>query len=449
MSGNRQVKLIDEEDVDFGVKRTGNTPHVRAELSDQEGEYYTVHNPLPINEDTVYCSDVNLTTSNNGNFTGEICDYFNSLTSVNTNSTTNNPKKIIIAFEKSLSFYSLAIGCNDLAKNFSNVKILIYGSANTLLHTIDYSADSTKRNSQTFAVASDIIFFGGNTIVIEFHTSDPVSLSNIFIQKSKNTNSRIQAVNEITDEVENIKSRNGNLNVSPEYKDDIPADYYLYQTIVTPTITSDMTIGDTVVNVDDTTGIVVGHAITFYENISMYQSIVKATTATTITLSSPIDYAFTTAALVETGLWNMAVDGSVTPQTFKIKAPQLSDIHIHTINCSILSSDPYVMDDGKFGGITALTNGTIFKFINGITKNLALVVNNLGFWEIGFSTSYADKAPSGQYGFKARRDLPSINGIILALTYSDSAEFQIIIQDDLTDLDLFACTINGHMTPYH
>lgn len=251
------------------------------------------------------------------------------------------------------------------------------------------------------------------------------------------------AENEETGSVEALSSRDGVLNVYPEFKFDIPADYYLYKLVTTQTITSNVTIGDTVINVADTTGVVVGHAITFYEGQFMYQSIVKATTGTSITLSSPIDFAYTTAAIVETGLWNMAVDGSSTPQIFYIKSPPAASIHIHTINCSMLDST--AMDDGLFGGIPALTNGIIFKFVNTIVKNLALIVNNLGFWEIGFTTDYSLKAPSGQYGFKARRFVPDINGTAVFLTFVDHAQFQVIIQDNLTDLDLLSCTINGHM----
>lgn len=219
-----------------------------------------------------------------------------------------------------------------------------------------------------------------------------------------------------------------------------PADYYLYQTVFTPVLTSDAVIGDKVLNVDSTVGAVVGQAVTLYEGERMHQNILISSTANTITIASCIDYAYTTSALIEVGTWNMAVNGSITAQTFKIKAPTGRDIHIHTINCSILDST--AMDDGLFGGIAQLTKGMVWRFVNGFTKHLAVIVNNLGFWEIGFSSSYSDKAPAGQYGFRARRDIEGINGVIIML--ENNAEFQVIIQDDLTDLDLVAVTINGH-----
>jgi len=222
-----------------------------------------------------------------------------------------------------------------------------------------------------------------------------------------------------------------------------PVDLYLYKTAATPTITSDASIGDLTLTVDAVTGVVVGHAITLFEGDRIHQNIVTVASGTTITLAAPLDYAYTTATTVETGAWNMAVDGSSTTQVYSIHAQPLANLMVHQINCSILDST--AMDDGKFGGIAALTNGIIMKYDDSIKKHLAVIVNNLGFWEIGFDAEYSDKAPAGQYGFKARRDLDRVSGTVLELTGSDSAEFQIHVQDDLTDLDLMACTINGHI----
>ena len=236
---------------------------------------------------------------------------------------------------------------------------------------------------------------------------------------------------------------NGRITVLPEYDNTIPADYYLYKTIVIPVISSTATIGDEVITVVSSTGVVAGHAITLYEGVNMFQSLVTGTTANTISIASPIDFAFTASALVEAGIWSMNVDGSAVTQIFSIKAPPDAKIHIHTINCSMLAATD--MDDGKFGGIAALTNGILFRFIDGITKNLAVIVNNIGFWEIGFDLDYSSKAPAGQYGIRFRRDVPSINGVVVILNSGGQSKFQIHIRDDLTANDLFASTINGHM----
>lgn len=156
-----------------------------------------------------------------------------------------------------------------------------------------------------------------------------------------------------------------------------------------------------------------------------------------------LDWAMGKDAVIEAGIWSVNVDGSDTTQIFSIKSPPLASIGIHTINCSML--DVTDMDDGTFGGLSALTNGILFRYIDGVVKNLAVIVNNMGFWEIGFRTEYSAKAPAGQYGFKARRHVPEVNGVKIRLTSGGASEFQVHVRDDLTDLNLVACVINGHM----
>ena len=186
--------------------------------------------------------------------------------------------------------------------------------------------------------------------------------------------------------------------IETKNKNSVPADYYLYMTTATPSVTSQVTTGDTVISINSDTGITAGQAVTFYEDDYMYQSLVVAKTSNSITLASPIDFDYTTSALVEVGTWSMNVDGGSVSKEFSIKAPPNVDIDVHTITMTML--DATAMDDGTFGGIASLTNGIYFSFEDGFNKNLAVIVNNLGFYEIGFDTSYSDKAPSGQYGFR-------------------------------------------------
>jgi len=222
-----------------------------------------------------------------------------------------------------------------------------------------------------------------------------------------------------------------------------PIDLYLYKTEQTPSITVNTSIDDETLTVDSTTGIITGNVITIFEGARIFQTIVSAATGTTITLQAPLDFAFTTAASIETGIWNMAVDGSSTTQIFSVKPPPLINFDIYQINVSMLDSSD--MDDGKFGGVAALTKGLIFKFKNSITKHLAVIVNNLGFYEIGFTIEYSSKAPAGQYGFRARREIKTANGTTIQVEGELSDAFQVAVRDKLDDLDLLAVIINGHL----
>jgi len=223
----------------------------------------------------------------------------------------------------------------------------------------------------------------------------------------------------------------------------MPLDLYLYYTEATPSLTAAVEVGDRTLDVDSVTSVDIGDVITIYEDDHIFQSLVMGISTLTIAVGSPIDYAFTTDAVCDIGLWSMNVDGSSTPVTFSIKSPPNIDFCIHTIGISIL--DASAMDDGTFGGRPVLANGIYFsREYQGIYKNLALIVNNLGFREIGFTTSYSAKAPAGQYGFSATRDIDDVNGIVLVLSHSAQDTFSVTIQDDLTVLDTFACVCNGH-----
>lgn len=235
----------------------------------------------------------------------------------------------------------------------------------------------------------------------------------------------------------------GSLKVAPDYPLFDSLDLYLYRLDATLVLTATQAIDDIILNVVSSIGAVVGDVITIYEDDRVYQSLITATTATTVTLSSPLDYAFTTSAIVDCGKWLMNVDGSITEQEFIIKAPQNSGIEIHSFRSSMLDSS--TMDDGLFGGIPALTNGVIMRYSNSTTRNLALLINNLGFFEEGYTKTYSDKAPSGQYGVVFDRNIPGTNGVIVLLEGGNNAILKVVVRDDLTALDQFTFTIHGHL----
>jgi hypothetical protein len=255
---------------------------------------------------------------------------------------------------------------------------------------------------------------------------------------------QIQAITEADSTVESLYSKNGYLNVYNNWGDDVITDLYLYRIDQTPVLTAAIEAGDDTLTVVSTTGIVPGDAITIYEDIYVTQTIVVSTTATLIITASPSDNAFTTDALVEVGPWGMSVDGSVTEQEFQVKCPPNATFHVHTVSGTML--DGTVMDDAKFGGLPALTKGILYSVETPtITKYAALIVNNTGFYEFGFETSYSDKAPAGSYGFRFRANLPDINGIVLQLPGTSGNSLKCIIRDDLTGLDQFTTILAGHL----
>lgn len=210
-----------------------------------------------------------------------------------------------------------------------------------------------------------------------------------------------------------------------------------------PILTANTALNDESIAVNSIAGVNAGDAIFISEGCKFYQSLVSSTSVLTINLASPLDFAFTTEAIVRIGAWNLAVDGSVTTKIAQIIVPPLCEFNILQLTITII--DNVVMDSAKFGGISALTNGILFRIINGTIKNLPLVVNNIGFAEQGCDIRYDDKAPAGVYGFQAKKNYLETNGVVLRLNGSTNDKLQCLIRDDLTDLTMLNITVNGHI----
>lgn len=183
------------------------------------GEEPSAQNPLPTDGDSVYVKDIDVANSDNGNFSNEVIDLFDSLKTVNVDNTANNPKSFKVWFERTIQTSSIGFGCDDLTKSFSNIVIKALGSGEEVRYVNDMSSDNTKRNSYLVQLPPLAL----NGIIIEFHTSDEVALSNLIIFKSTNHISRQQAVKP-DGTVTNIgATNNDNLRVSINEYGDTPS----------------------------------------------------------------------------------------------------------------------------------------------------------------------------------------------------------------------------------
>lgn len=165
-----------------------------------------------------------------------------------------------------------------------------------------------------------------------------------------------------------------------------------------------------------------------------------------ITIDTPIDGTFPINSSVASVDTNMAVDGSSTTQVFQIGPVgpgSTQELDITRIMGHILDGNS--MDDGKFGGISALTNGIVLRHNNHVLQNIWNAKTNGELALLTYDTSYSDKAPSGSYGFNFRNTFagPSKHGVTLRLEPGDTLE--ILIQDDLTGLDSFKMMAQGHV----
>lgn len=152
--------------------------------------FIDVQNPLPVDGDSVYVKDIDFECSDFTDWVGDEKLLFQSPHSASvTNSTANNPKRITLCFTRTIKSLQIGLGENN-GGNFSNVKMSLLGSGGTQRSFFDESTDDAKRTSRNAEFENEV----ANSVVIEFFTDDPVSLSNIIIYKGVYTTAQIQGV---------------------------------------------------------------------------------------------------------------------------------------------------------------------------------------------------------------------------------------------------------------
>jgi len=174
-----------------------------------DGELISAQNPLPTDGDSVYCKDIWEELSDLNTFTGgDMCDLFSNLHTVLIDETSNNPKELFIHFNRTLPTTVLALGA--YTGNFSNLKISVLISGPIEVTLLDESANNTKYTSRQF----DLPSVGFNAIRIQFHTTDAVSLSNLFIAKTRSVVARLQGQKPDDSFTEIQASDSGNLKIT-------------------------------------------------------------------------------------------------------------------------------------------------------------------------------------------------------------------------------------------
>jgi len=108
------------------------------------------------------------------------------------------------------------------------------------------------------------------------------------------------------------------------------------------------------------------------------------------------------------------------------------------------------MDDSRFGGLDALTNGFIARYNNEISNNLFNVKTNGEMRSHMFDVAYALRAPSGFYGVSGRKTFSGRekHGVTKRLKAIKGDELIALIQDDLTGLATFTLIGQGHVVEH-
>lgn len=435
---------------DLSTVATSTNP-VPVELSGNGNGEINVQNPLPTDGDSVYCKDINTTNSNIGTFSpDDICSLFDDYDGEIVSSGATNPKTFTIRFNRPMETGTFGIGSKT--GTFSNVKILLKSLSGNVRGIIDDSTNNTAYTDKVYDI-KPLVFI---EMVVEFHTTNTITLSGMFIPKNIHTHSQIAAISSINGTLEDIGSLRGALNV---HNGDVHFfavnRHFTVLDSATTTLNSAATQDDTSISVVNTAGFSVGDSIRLEEGtISEYDDIlitvIAAGTPGTLTLDRPLDFTYTTSATVEkvyVDLENISAGVTLSsPVIAEIKPPAGEVWHIIRIILNMTHGSS--ADDGKFGGITALTNGVVMRQVTN-TVGKQIISNwktNGDIREDMYDVSYSDRAGGqGVYGTSGRFTFKK-NDFVIELNGDDGDVLQLLIQDPIDDLTKFSVKAQGHIS---
>jgi hypothetical protein len=248
-----------------------------------------------------------------------------------------------------------------------------------------------------------------------------------------------------------VLETNGGVPVNVQDQATPPVDTYFAQsisvfTLATNTGVSGITAVSLVYSFTAGTGhgIIAGNEVILLDTVanrSLLMDVISVA-GDVITVDRPIDHDFPVATtLGRIVTTNMAVDGSTTPQIFSARA---GTTELDFVRFIIKMLDDTSMDDGRFGGIAALTNGFVFRIINSFQKTIFNFKTNGEIANYCFDIRYADKAPAGLYGFSSRITFggQSKHGVVLRIGEGDVLQW--VVQDDLSNLTKLQVVGQGH-----
>ena len=159
-----------------------------------------------------------------------------------------------------------------------------------------------------------------------------------------------------------------------------PFQYFLMQEVKSDiTLTSDVTKGDTIINVSSGHGFLTAqtppHYLVLQEGESFHQAKVTGVSTDAITVDEPVGVSFTTGGTtVIRGVIDMNVDGT-TPKEYDFNMRSGIPIDIQYAVITIWN-DAAAGDDSLFGDLTALSNGLRIVKENNINLGLGLYNTN-------------------------------------------------------------------------
>jgi len=255
-----------------------------------------------------------------------------------------------------------------------------------------------------------------------------------------------------TDSLDVIDALNVGVDVNIQDQITPPLDTYFLQSISNFSLLSD-TIASTATVLEYNFTAVAAHGIAIGNEIILidvaddrefYGTVINVV-GDVITMDRPLDHAYASATTLGRIVTSeMAVEGSLaTPQIYTVRGgTEPADV----VRMLITMLDGSSMDDGKFGGITALTNGLVFRVVDGYQKTIFNFKTNQDLRQFCYDVNYASKAAAGSYGLSSRLTFGGQHTHGVVLRVDNTSIIQWVVQDDLTGLDSLKIAAQGSQT---
>lgn len=213
--------------------------------------------------------------------------------------------------------------------------------------------------------------------------------------------------------------------------------------------TSPTAIDDLTFDVADATGFLADHHLSIFDVTAnrFYLATILNVTDDTITVDTPLDFAYSIGSFVTAGETNLNVNGSSTPIIYGLRNTEEAigsafDITIMIFTCLTDTA----VDLSKFGDIAALTNGLVLRKKNDVYMNVFNIKTNGDMANLMFFDPQTATNPAqGQDGFIGIMTFAGQSEIGVTIRLEPGEDVQLIIQDDLTGLTSFSVIAEGHI----
>lgn len=309
-------------------------------------------------------------------------------------------------------------------------------------------------SGKVYRVASanfDIVETGATTLVIYY---DPIGTSTMSWQGSVSEVLDKDGVAYGTTMQDVHRGIGSGIDVTLQDQTTFPIIAHFTKTVVQTTLAVTGAIDDLDIEVDSATSIVVGQHVTIFnaEEERVFFAHVLVIASTTITLDSPLDFAFPSGSIIDFSDDNLAVDGSSTTQIFGLRGggtPPGVDLDFDVTKIIFQCTTATASTLSTFGDLGALTNGLILRRRDGIFQNIFNVKTNGDIADIGMLIIHEASNPAqGQDGFIATLRFAGQNEIGVSLRIGVGEDLEVLVPDNISGITILKILALGHIVEY-